>query len=71
MLKVYNDFERRPDLLARFDEVASAIRRPASFADVMYRTGRDGERHQAAVPRQGGRARRSPFSSPRAISSIR
>jgi hypothetical protein len=30
MLKQYNDFERRPDLLARFDEVAKCYSASAS-----------------------------------------
>ncbi len=39
MLKVYNEFPRRPELLARFDEVAQCLSASAVFADVMYRTG--------------------------------
>ncbi len=39
MLKVYNEFVRRPELLARFDEVARCYSASAVFADVMYRTG--------------------------------
>ncbi|HVX29554.1 MAG TPA: RraA family protein [Nitrolancea sp.] len=39
MLKVFNDFERRPDLLARFDTVARCLSASCVFADVMYRTG--------------------------------
>jgi 4-hydroxy-4-methyl-2-oxoglutarate aldolase len=39
MLKVYNDFERHPDLLERFDEVACCYSVSCVFADVMYRTG--------------------------------
>jgi len=39
MLQVYNDFERRPDLLARFDEVIKCYSASAVFADVQYRTG--------------------------------
>jgi 4-hydroxy-4-methyl-2-oxoglutarate aldolase len=39
MLKTYNDFQRRPDLLARFDEVARCYSASCVFADVMYRTG--------------------------------
>ena len=39
MLKVYNDFERHPDLLERFDEVARCYSASCVFADVMYRTG--------------------------------
>lgn len=38
MLKVYNDFERRPDLLARFDELLPVWSVSCVFADVMYRT---------------------------------
>jgi len=39
MLKVYNEFPRRPELLALFDEVARCYSASAVFADVMYRTG--------------------------------
>lgn len=39
MLQVYNDFERRPDLLAKFDEVLKCYSASAVFADVQYRTG--------------------------------
>jgi regulator of RNase E activity RraA len=39
MLKVYNDFERRSDLLAKFDAVARCYSASCVFADVMYRTG--------------------------------
>jgi 4-hydroxy-4-methyl-2-oxoglutarate aldolase len=39
MLKVYNDFERSPDLLKRIDEVAACYSASCVFADVMYRTG--------------------------------
>ena len=39
MLKVFNDFERRPDLLDRFDAVANCYSASCVFADVMYRTG--------------------------------
>src|SRR5215208_2487149 len=39
MLKVYNDFERRPDLLEKFDVVAKCYSASCVFADVMYRTG--------------------------------
>lgn len=39
MLKVYNEFPRRPELLARFVEVARCYSASAVFADVMYRTG--------------------------------
>ncbi len=39
MLKVFNDFERRPDLLDRFDAVAKCYSASCVFADVMYRTG--------------------------------
>lgn len=38
MLKVFNDFERKPQLLARFDEVAKCYSASCVFADVMYRT---------------------------------
>jgi regulator of RNase E activity RraA len=39
MLKEFNDFERRPDLLALFDEVLPCYSAAAVFADVQYRTG--------------------------------
>lgn len=39
MLKEYNDFERRPDLLERFDKVVTCYSAAAVFADVQYRTG--------------------------------
>jgi regulator of RNase E activity RraA len=39
MLKVFNEFSRRPDLLVRFDQVAKCYSASAVFADVMYRTG--------------------------------
>jgi 4-hydroxy-4-methyl-2-oxoglutarate aldolase len=39
MLKVFNDFERRPDLLERFDAVVQCYSASAVFADVQYRTG--------------------------------
>jgi regulator of RNase E activity RraA len=39
MLKRFDDFDRRPDLLARFDEVAHCYSASCVFADVMYRTG--------------------------------
>ncbi|HET9664259.1 MAG TPA: RraA family protein [Burkholderiales bacterium] len=39
MLKIYNDFQRAPDLLERFDEVAKCYSASCVFADVMYRTG--------------------------------
>ncbi len=39
MLKVYKDFERQPDLLAKFDEVVKCYSAAAVFADVQYRTG--------------------------------
>lgn len=37
MLKVFNDFERRPDLLARFDALLPTLSVSCVFADVMYR----------------------------------
>lgn len=37
-LKVFNDFERRPDLLEKFDKVLEAYSAAAIFADVQYRT---------------------------------
>jgi regulator of RNase E activity RraA len=39
MLKVFEDFERRPDLLARFDALLPVYSISCVFADVMYRTG--------------------------------
>jgi regulator of RNase E activity RraA len=39
MLKVYEDFERRLDLLARFDALLPTWSISCVFADVMYRTG--------------------------------
>ncbi|KEQ02925.1 RraA family protein [Pseudorhizobium pelagicum] len=39
MLKIFNDFERRPGLLDRFDEVIKCYSATAVFADVQYRTG--------------------------------
>jgi 4-hydroxy-4-methyl-2-oxoglutarate aldolase len=39
MLKNYNDFQRRPDLLSKFDAVARCYSASCVFADVMYRTG--------------------------------
>ena len=39
MLKVFNDFDRRPDLLAKFDEVIKFYSAAAIFADVQYRMG--------------------------------
>lgn len=37
MLKVFNDFERRPELLKRFDALLPTLSISAIFADVMYR----------------------------------
>jgi 4-hydroxy-4-methyl-2-oxoglutarate aldolase len=39
MLKIYNDFQRSPDLLKKFNEVAACYSASCVFADVMYRTG--------------------------------
>ena len=39
MLKVFNEFERDPELLAQFDEVIGCLSAAAVFADVQYRTG--------------------------------
>lgn len=39
MLKVFNDFDRRPDLLEKFDKVLACYSATAVFADVQYRTG--------------------------------
>jgi len=39
MLKVYNEFERSPKLLAKFDKVLESLSAAAIFADVQYRLG--------------------------------
>jgi len=39
MLKVFNDFTRRPDLLEKFDKVVQCFSATAVFADVQYRMG--------------------------------
>jgi 4-hydroxy-4-methyl-2-oxoglutarate aldolase len=39
MLKVFNDFERQPVLLAKFDEVAKCYSASCVFADAQYRQG--------------------------------
>src|SRR3954468_7455681 len=39
MLKIFRDFPRDPELLARFEAVAAAYSASCIFADVMYRTG--------------------------------
>lgn len=39
MLKVFNDFQRNPELLRRFEEVASCLSASCVFADAQYRTG--------------------------------
>jgi 4-hydroxy-4-methyl-2-oxoglutarate aldolase len=39
MLKVFNDFQRNPELLSRFEEVATCLSTSCVFADVQYRTG--------------------------------
>lgn len=39
MLKIFNDFDRSPDLLERFDDVVKCYSAAAVFADVQYRTG--------------------------------
>lgn len=38
-LRVFNDFDRNPDLLEKFDKVLEAYSAAAIFADVQYRTG--------------------------------
>ena len=38
-LRVFNYFERNPELLKKFDKVLSALSAAAIFADVQYRTG--------------------------------
>ncbi len=37
MLKTFSDFERRPDLLAKFDALLPRYSIACIFADVMYR----------------------------------
>jgi len=39
MLKVYNDFARRPDLLREYEKVAACYSASCVFADVQYRLG--------------------------------
>ena len=39
MLKVFNEFTRNPDLLAKFDAVIGCLSASAVFADSQYRTG--------------------------------
>ena len=39
MLKVFNEFERNPALLAKFDAVIGCLSASAVFADSQYRTG--------------------------------
>lgn len=39
MLKVFNDFERQPALLAEFDEVLKCLSASCVFADAQYRQG--------------------------------
>ena len=43
-LRIFNDFDRNPELLKKFDKVLEAYSAAAIFADVQYRTG-DGQRH--------------------------
>ena len=50
MLKTFADFDRRPDLLARFDEVARCYSASCVFADVMYRTSVMHSRIKPAFP---------------------
>lgn len=38
-LRVFSDFERKPELLKKFDKVLEALSAAAIFADVQYRTG--------------------------------
>ncbi|MGB0786300.1 MAG: RraA family protein [Alphaproteobacteria bacterium] len=38
-LRVFKDFERKPDLLKKFDKVVKSYSAAAIFADVQYRTG--------------------------------
>ena len=39
MLKIFDDFERGPDLLGKYDAVVACYSASCVFADVMYRTG--------------------------------
>jgi 4-hydroxy-4-methyl-2-oxoglutarate aldolase len=39
MLKIFNDFQRNPELLARFEKVVTCFSASCVFADVQYRTG--------------------------------
>lgn len=39
MLKVFHDFQRRKELLSRFDDLLASYSAAAIFADVQYRTG--------------------------------
>lgn len=39
MLKIYNEFDRSPDLLAQFDKVLECYSATAVFAHVQYRLG--------------------------------
>ena len=38
-LRIFKDFERKPDLLKKFDKVVKSYSAAAIFADVQYRTG--------------------------------
>jgi 4-hydroxy-4-methyl-2-oxoglutarate aldolase len=38
-LRIFNDFDRNPELLKKFDKVLEAYSAAAIFADVQYRTG--------------------------------
>ena len=38
-LRIFDDFERNPELLKKFDKVLEALSAAAIFADVQYRTG--------------------------------
>lgn len=39
MLKIYNEFDRNPELLTKFDKVLACFSATAVFADVQYRQG--------------------------------
>lgn len=39
MLKIFNEFDRNPELLAQFDAIINCYSATAVFADVQYRTG--------------------------------
>ena len=54
MLKIFNEFERRPDLLARFDALLPTYSISCIFADVMYRQSDRPGHHRATFRRRPG-----------------